>query len=131
MSTLPPVPFAWHPALALDGSRAPLHRLDPAEALDLWRSMVAGHWTVVDRFDRGGRRFIVARRGTATGCGTGPLTPREHRAATLAALGYTNKLIGYALGTSPSTVTRRLQRAATKLGARSRTELIRAVCAIS
>jgi len=114
-------------ALAVERARGPLRRRDPEEALGLWRAMVAGEWTLVDRFESDGKRFIVAHRNAPAAPETGPLTPHEHRVATLAALGYTNKLIGYALGLAPSTVTERLQRACAKLGASSRAEMIRAL----
>ena len=53
------------------------------------------------------------------------LTEREHQIVALAVLGQHNKLIAYNLGISHSTVRVLMARAARKLGARSRDELIR------
>jgi DNA-binding CsgD family transcriptional regulator len=53
------------------------------------------------------------------------LTEREHQIAALAVLGQHNKLIAYNLGISHSTVRVLMARAARKIGARSRDELIR------
>ena len=54
-----------------------------------------------------------------------PLTEREHQVAALALSGQHNKLIAYNLGISHSTVRVLMARAARKMGARSRDELIR------
>jgi DNA-binding NarL/FixJ family response regulator len=52
------------------------------------------------------------------------LSERERQAATLAALGHGNKHIAYDLGIAMSSVSKYLERAATKLGASSRVSLI-------
>jgi DNA-binding CsgD family transcriptional regulator len=52
------------------------------------------------------------------------LSKRERDVVLLAALGRQNKVIAYELGLAYSTVTTLLARAAKKLGARSRTELL-------
>jgi DNA-binding NarL/FixJ family response regulator len=52
------------------------------------------------------------------------LSERERQAATLAALGHGNKHIAHDLGIAMSSVSTYLERAATKLGARSRVSLI-------
>jgi len=54
-----------------------------------------------------------------------PLTEREHQIVALAVLGQHNKLIAYNLGISHSTVRVLMARAARKLCAQSRDELIR------
>jgi DNA-binding NarL/FixJ family response regulator len=98
------------------------------DAAAIWRAVVAGRWSLVDHFDAGGRRFVVARR-TA---GSPPprfeaLTAGERRVLKYAARGHTNKFIAYELNVSPSAVGMRITRAARKLGVRSRVELIAAV----
>ena len=50
-------------ARAMD--RARLRGTDEDEALELWQGLVAGRWSLVDRFDSDGRRFLVARRSRA------------------------------------------------------------------
>jgi DNA-binding NarL/FixJ family response regulator len=58
------------------------------------------------------------------------LSDRERQAATLAALGHSNKHIAYELGVTSSTVSTFLERAVLKLGARSRVGLIQMMSAI-
>lgn len=112
-------------AVAIDRARGALRRREPAEALEIWRGLVEGRWTIVDHFDRDGRRYVVARRNDPEVADRGVLTLRERQALGYAALGHSNKLIAYELGLSPSTVATHLSQAAHKLGARSRVELIR------
>ena len=57
--------------------------------------------------------------------GATPLTEREHQIVALAVLGLHNKLIAYNLGISHSTVRVLMARAARRLGASCREELIR------
>ena len=112
-------------AVAIDRARGALRRREPAEALEIWRGLVEGRWTIVDHFDRDGRRYVVAQRNDPEVGDAGILTLRERQALGYAALGHSNKLIAYELGLSPSTVATHLSQAAHKLGAQSRVELIR------
>jgi DNA-binding CsgD family transcriptional regulator len=84
----------------------------------------AGEWIVVDAFDRGGARFVVAKQG-AHKSGRA-LTAREEDIVARAAKGHANKRIAKELGLAPSTVAGHLARAATKLGVRTRVEMTRA-----
>lgn len=104
------------------GERAPSH---PDAAIEAWHSLVAGRWTVLDHFDRDGRRYFIARPNAPE---TGPeprLTERERQVLGALVLGHSNKLIAYELGLHPSTVSNHLASAAAKLGASSRVELVR------
>ncbi len=94
------------------------------ELTDLWRALVAGRWTLVDTFDAHGKRHIIATRNDPRP-ELSRLTPREQQVANGAMFGHANKLIAYELGLSVSTVSTLLRRAAKKLGASSRVELIR------
>jgi DNA-binding CsgD family transcriptional regulator len=114
-----------HAAVALDRARGKLRRRDPQEAIDTWRALVDGRWTVFDHFDHDGRRFVVARRNDPDVRDEDALTLRERQIVGYAAMGHGNKLIAYELGLSPSTIATHLSSAAQKLGARSRVELIR------
>ena len=112
------------------GARA--HRPRPAdraeaEAVALWHSVVAGDWTIVEHFDSDGRRFIIARATSAARRGRAAprLTRRERQVCARAALGESNKVIADCLRLSVSTVATLLSRAARRLGARSRLDLIR------
>ncbi len=113
-------------AVKMDRARGPLRRRDAEEALDMWKVLVDGEWSLVEQFDRDGRRFIVACRN-ATHHPKDPraLTSRERQILTLTALGHSGKLIGYELGLSPSVVTRMRKAAMNKLGLRSRADLVR------
>lgn len=110
--------------LRRERARGRTRREDPEAATELWTGLVSGRWSLVDRFERGGRRFIVARRNEH-GC-TDPraLTDRERTIAHLAALAKSNKLIAYELGLAESTVATHLGDAMRKLGVKSRVELL-------
>ena len=111
-------------AVAIDRARSKLRRAAPDEALSLWRGLVDARWSLVDHFERDGRRYIVARQNAPTAHPCLPLTERERVVVGLAALGHASKLIAYELGLSESAVSACLARAAKKLGARSRAELV-------
>jgi DNA-binding CsgD family transcriptional regulator len=111
-------------ARAMDRARGKLRRRDPDEAISIWRGLVVGRWSLVDSFDYGGRRHLIARRNDVTTPAWKALTARERQIVAYAALGHSNKLIAYELGLSLSTVAMHLSRAAARVGARSRVELI-------
>jgi DNA-binding CsgD family transcriptional regulator len=94
----------------------------------VWRGLLSGRWALVDHFDAGGRRFIIARGRVAPAARVPParLTDRERDACARAAAGCANKVIAAELGVAVSTVGMLLLRAARKLRCRSREELIRA-----
>ena len=108
-------------------ARAPGLRPEREQAARIWRAVVAGEWSLLDHFDAGGRRFVVARNDSERAHHTlEVLTPGERRVVAYAAKGYTNKLIGYELRLSASAVGMRIARAARRLAVRSRVELIAA-----
>ena len=82
-------------------------------------------WTLVEQFECDGFHYRVSRRPVDATVGP-RLTTRERDVLRYAHSGYNNKLIANALGVAPSTVGVLLFRAATKIGARSRQELLRA-----
>jgi DNA-binding CsgD family transcriptional regulator len=102
--------------LAAERARGPLRRRRPDEALEIWRGLVDGRWSLVEQFDHDGRRFIVAHSNAATTADPRRLTARERQVAGCAALGHSNKLIAYELGLAPSTVSLLLSSARKKLG---------------
>jgi DNA-binding CsgD family transcriptional regulator len=112
-------------AVAMDRARR-LAKRDPEEAISIWQGLVAGRWSLVDRFDNDGRRFLVVKRNDPEPAGPTPraLTLQERQVVGYAALGHSNKLIAYELGLSPSIIATRLKAAAKKLGCRSRVELV-------
>jgi DNA-binding NarL/FixJ family response regulator len=93
------------------------------DALGAWEALVAGRWSLVDRFESDGRRFVVAVPNDPAHADPRGLTPREHQVATFVGLGHASKQIAYTLGLSTASVTTHASRAAAKLGMRSRAEL--------
>ena len=111
---------------AIDRARGRLRRTSPTEAVEIWRALVAGRWSLVDHFDTDGRRYVIARRNEPAPAVTlAALTQREREVLAFAALGHSNKLIAYELGLATTTVAAHLASAAKKLGADGRVELIR------
>jgi DNA-binding NarL/FixJ family response regulator len=108
----------------IERARGRLRRRDSDEAIEIWRGLVAGRWSLVDHFERSGRRYLVALKNDPAVRDPRALGMRERQVAWHAALGHSNKLIAYELGLSLSTVATYLARACTKLGVRSRVELI-------
>jgi DNA-binding CsgD family transcriptional regulator len=113
-------------AKAIDRARGPLRKKDPERAVAEWRGLIAARWTLVDHFESDGRRYLLARRNDSRGDGAATLTDRERQALGYADIGHSNKLIAYEMGISPLTVGVLLHRAARKLGAKSRAELLEA-----
>ncbi|HJL18467.1 MAG TPA: helix-turn-helix transcriptional regulator [Sandaracinaceae bacterium LLY-WYZ-13_1] len=110
-------------AVRIDRARGSFGRADPDGALEQWRALVAGRWSLVDRFDSDGRRFLVARRNDPEVVGPTDLSARERQVLAYAAQGHPNKYIAYVLGLAPSTVSTHLRRAMRRLGARTRGDL--------
>jgi DNA-binding CsgD family transcriptional regulator len=110
-------------ALHIDRSRSAPGRRDPAGALQEWRALVEGRWSLVDRFESDGRRYLVARRNDLALAGLRSLSRSERQVAAFAALGYANKQIAYTLGLAPSTVSSHLRAAMLRLGVTTRAAL--------
>ncbi|MFO0619219.1 MAG: LuxR C-terminal-related transcriptional regulator [Polyangiaceae bacterium] len=111
---------------AVERARGRMREDDPDAALDVWRGLVSGRWSLVDQFDHDGRRYIVAQENEPSTRMTRALSDRERQVMGYAARGWANKTIGYHLGLSVSTVATHLAAAARKLGADSRVEAVRA-----
>jgi DNA-binding CsgD family transcriptional regulator len=88
-----------------------------------WHPRINGRWTLIDAFNRGGERYIVARENQTFTPGLGALTEREQQVIASAAVGRSNKEIAYELGISYATVRVLIARACRRLGVRSRREL--------
>jgi DNA-binding CsgD family transcriptional regulator len=109
---------------SIERARTRKGRADGEISLSLWRSLVCERWTLVDSYERDGKRYVVARRSDVRMPLPNVLSPRERQALGFAALGDSNKLVAYELGISASTVGVLLFRAAQKLGCHSRAELL-------
>jgi DNA-binding CsgD family transcriptional regulator len=111
-------------ARAIDRARSKA-RSNEDEALDLWRGLVAGRWSLVDRFDTDGRRFLVARKNDPQLEDPRALSLRERQVLAYAAMGHPLKLIAYELGLSASVVGTHRANAMRKLGLRSHADVVR------
>jgi DNA-binding CsgD family transcriptional regulator len=110
-------------SLARDRVRAGRTRGDVA-AMAHWPPLTSARWTLVDGFEHGGARYIVARENQAAVRGLAALSERERQVVAYTALGLSSKETGYAFGISVSTVRVLLARAVAKLGVRSRASLL-------
>jgi DNA-binding NarL/FixJ family response regulator len=106
-----------------DRARTRAGRADEDVALDSWEALISGRWSLVDRFDADGKRFVVARKNDPRVGDPRGLSRCEAQVAEFLALGYSEKQISYALGLSAAAVSRAACQAVRKLGLRSRAEL--------
>jgi DNA-binding CsgD family transcriptional regulator len=111
-------------AKAIDRARSK-GRSDDEEALDLWRGLVSGRWSLVDQFDTDGRRFLVALKNDPQVSDPRVLSLRERQVLAYTALGYSLKLIAYTLGFSTSNVAQHRANAMRKLGLTSYADVAR------
>lgn len=96
---------------------------DPEKALEIWKGLVGGRWSLVDHFDTDGKRLLLAVKNAPQIDPRADLSPRERRVCALVAMGHRDKEIAYSLGLSLGSVTAALHRARMKLKVSSRTEL--------
>jgi DNA-binding CsgD family transcriptional regulator len=94
------------------------------EGLQQWPPLTSARWTLVDSFERGGARYVVARENQAPVDGLGSLTDRERQVVAYLAIGQSTKETAYALGISDVTVRILIRRASAKLGVHSRKALL-------
>jgi DNA-binding CsgD family transcriptional regulator len=108
----------------VERARGRLRHTDPDEALAIWQALFDGRWSIVDRSESDGRRFLLARLNPPGESDPKALTQGERDVLACAARGHANKYIGYLLGVATSTVSSRLESALRKLGLTSRREAI-------
>ncbi|MES1208056.1 MAG: LuxR C-terminal-related transcriptional regulator, partial [Pseudomonadota bacterium] len=109
--------------VATASAREQAKRASP-EALARWHALTRARWTLVDSFERDGKRHIVARENQPSIRGLSQMTDRERQVVAHVALGLSVKETAYALGIAYSTVRVLLRRAALKLGVGSRAGLL-------
>lgn len=100
-------------------------RHSPHDALELWRGLFAGRWSLIDHEDTDGRRQVLARRNEPSPDAFGQLTRRQRQVLFYASVGWSLKQIAYALGLAEGTITHHLAAGLRKLGLPSRNDLIR------
>jgi DNA-binding CsgD family transcriptional regulator len=111
-------------AVHIDRARGRLRNEDPEAALELWKGLVDGRWSLVDWFDSDGRRFVLAHPNPPRLKDPRGLNEIENQVCTYASLGESNKLISYRLGVSQTKVSTALRSAMRKLGIQTRAQLV-------
>jgi DNA-binding NarL/FixJ family response regulator len=114
-----------HAAQAIDRARGRLRHRDPAAAIELWKGLVSGRWSLVERSGASGARILVAHQNDPRAPDPRGLSPRERAIVELVLTGASNKQVAYTLGLAPTTIASHLQRALKKLNLTSRIELVR------
>ncbi len=109
----------------LERARVSPRRDDPEHVLDVWRGLVSGRWSLVDKWESDGRRYVAAYENGATVGTVQGFAPWEVRVLRMHLLHASRDEIAFGLGLAPSTVDRVLSKGASRLGLRSRAELVR------
>ena len=91
----------------------------------LWKGLIAGRWSLIERFDRGGRRYLVAHRNEPQARDPRALTPRERQVLAYTAAGDSLKITAYTLGLSTSSIFRHRKEAMRKLGIQSHADILK------
>jgi DNA-binding NarL/FixJ family response regulator len=114
-------------ARTMDAVRSRRKGIDPRQGIRDWPSLIVKRWTFVEHFESDGKRFLLAMENRTKPASLDLLSDREREVVLQALGGHDNKVIANALGLAHSTVRVLLSRAAAKVGARSRGELLQAV----
>jgi DNA-binding NarL/FixJ family response regulator len=101
-----------------------MRHTDPDNALEIWKALVQGRWSMVDWFDTDQRRFVLAIPNSPDVTDPRGLSERERQVVTYAVLGHSNKIIAYRLGLSTSRISTLLRGSMRKLGFRTRAQLV-------
>jgi DNA-binding CsgD family transcriptional regulator len=109
----------------VDQARGALRRADPQLALETWKALVSGRWSMVDWFDTDGRRYILGVPNPPELGDPRGLTDQESQVVTYVLLGETSKLIAYRLGLSAARISGLLKSAMHKLGVDNKLDLVR------
>ncbi|HEU4614052.1 MAG TPA: helix-turn-helix transcriptional regulator [Kofleriaceae bacterium] len=112
--------------LGIERGRTRRGRADPYAALELWRGLYAGRWSLVEHVDTDGHRFVLARRNDPDRRAPFALTRRQRQVLFYASVGWSYKQIAYALGlSSEGSVSIHLSKSLRKIGLSTRADLIR------
>lgn len=91
------------------------------QAFSAWQSLVSGRYCITNRYDRAGKRYLVAEPNPDQA--VTPLTSRQAHALAYRARGATLKVIAFDLGVSVGTVARDLSLAMNRIGLESSADL--------
>jgi len=108
----------------MERARSARERADPASALELWRGLVAGAWSLVDHWEAGGHRYLAAYRNPPEVRDPRALTAHERLVLHYAARGQTNKDIAFTLGLSTGSVATGVSEVLRKLRCARRSDLV-------
>lgn len=86
------------------------------DAIAGWTALVDGRWSLVDHFERAGRRYVVAIPNPPDVRAPRRLTEMERAVLALVLLGRSNKAVAYELGIGVGTVSAHLRAGRRKLG---------------
>lgn len=109
--------------IAMEKARSQLGRSNPEEALSSWQALVAGRWSIVERFESDGRRYLLARANVPGSDPSQGPTPLEQHALLLRAQSVSLKIIGYELGVTVGGASKLVQNGIYKLGLGNELEL--------
>jgi len=112
-----------HAVVSRERARRARSHDDAVTTSALFQGMVGGRYSIVDRFERDGRRYIVALENASAAASLRKLTRQEQRIAEAVARGEPLKRIALDLGITPGAAGSYLASVRKKLGVRSRTEL--------
>ncbi|HEY6881498.1 MAG TPA: helix-turn-helix transcriptional regulator, partial [Polyangiales bacterium] len=112
-------------ATRIERARSGRERADPQRALALWRALVDGRWSLVERYESDGRRQYFVFENAPHLRSQRALSDLQSRVVELSLRGLTGKEVAYELGVSQASVSYTLEVAATRLGFGSRTDLLR------
>ncbi len=108
----------------MERARTSKERRDPERALELWQGLVAGEWSLVEKWESDGRRYIAAYRNRPDVRDPRALTAHESAVLHYASRGASNKEIGFALGLPAGSVATAVSQLLRKLGCQSRVDLV-------
>jgi len=108
----------------VEQARTKAVRADPARALTLWRGLVDGRWSLVDRWESDGKRYVAVHANPPSGKDPRALTEREAAVLSYAVRSASDKQIAFALGLPAGTVATIVRRVIHKLGCRRRVDLV-------
>ena len=118
-------------ARTMDRARSRPRRNDSLKAIQEWKALVGKRWMLLDHVERDGRRFVLAIESKPGGDPVDLLSPREREVIRRLLRGQTDKMIAGELRLAPSTVRVLVTRAASKVRAGSRAELLERVASLA
>ena len=108
----------------MERARTKKERKDPVHALDLWRGLVAGEWSLVEKWENDGKRYLAAYRNRPDVRDPRALTSHESTVLRYVSLGASNKEVAFALGLSIGSIGSAVSQLLRKFGCQRRTDLL-------